>query len=169
MRLTAVIWVLLGMTARADENASTNVNVVPRLVVLGVAAGGWRTVQDADGSLWQEHEESTPSVKWMSGGAALLIGTWLAAGISTSTSSRDLPGMGFLPVLGSFFAAAAEGTHDCYGSGGCPSHAAIGLWVADGFVQAAGLAMLLAGISAGPKKLERRPIFVGPMGVSGRF
>jgi hypothetical protein len=153
---------LCSATARADGE-------VPKLVVLGVTAGEWRTVQDPDGRLWQERERSTPSAKWMGGGAALLIGTWLAAGISTSTSSRDLPGMGFLPVLGSFFAAAAEGSRDCYSSGGCPSHAAVALWVVDGFAQAAGLAMLLAGTAAGPKKLERRPIFIGPTGVSGRF
>ncbi len=127
----------------------------------------WHVTQSSDGTLWRERRLSTASAPVWGTGLALLATSWIAAGgYSIADYSNGVPGMPFLPVLGSWCQAAAvdgDGTRAFY--------------AIDGIVQAGGLVMLLVGLSAGPKKLERMPVMLGGapiaggggVSVSGRF
>ncbi len=99
----------------------------------------------------------------------MLVGGWLAGGMASITSSSSWArGIGFWPVLGALTEAGAEQT-TCYDPTDCHDGLRTALWVMDAVVQAAGLVTLLVGLSSGAKRLERRPLVIGPGGISGRF
>ncbi len=124
-------------------------------------------VQGTDGILYRERAVSTALPGVWGTGLGLLAGGWLISGTySALDSSEGVPGLGFLPILGSWIqAAAVDGT-------GSKTFYAI-----DGVVQAGGFVMLLVGLAAGPQKLERMPVMItgqgavggGTIGLTGRF
>ncbi len=116
---------------------------------------GWKLTQDANGRLWRERRVSTPSGAMWGGGLALLLTTYLAGGIG-GMASDGFGEIAWWPVLGPIFAAAFT-----------DNGTARALFAVDGLAQGAGFVLLLVGLAAGPEKLERLPVSVGPIGLAG--
>lgn len=116
---------------------------------------GWKLTQSPDGRLWRERKVSTPSNAMWGGGLALWITSYLAGGIG-GMSSDGFGVMAWWPVIGSFVAAgfSDDGTGKA-------------LFAVDGLLQGTGFVLFLVGLAAGPEKLERLPVSVGPVGFAG--
>jgi hypothetical protein len=141
----------------------------PQIVVLDprkLAGDGWKLTQDAQGCLWRERKTSTDSPAvwgtgmafWLGGYAAAIIGGMQQGGINY---------FGWWPIIGAMmntaFSDSPEGKT---------------LWAIDSVAQAGGFVLFLVGLAAGPDKVERQPINIGPaafvgggsgVAISGRF
>ncbi|HXU70256.1 MAG TPA: hypothetical protein VN947_13060 [Polyangia bacterium] len=116
---------------------------------------GWKLTQSPDGRLWRERKVSTPSNAMWGGGLALWITSYLAGGIG-GMASDGFGEIAWWPVLGPFVAAgfSSDGTGKA-------------LFAVDGLLQGTGFVLFLVGLAAGPEKLERLPVSVGPIGFAG--
>ncbi|HEX8954265.1 MAG TPA: hypothetical protein VF945_20565, partial [Polyangia bacterium] len=78
---------------------------------------------------------------WLGGYAAAVIGGMEESGANL---------FGWWPIIGAF-------VNSSFNSGGAQV-----LWAVDGLAQAGGFVTFLVGLAAGPDKLERCPLTVGP-------
>jgi hypothetical protein len=150
--------------------------------------GGWKVTQGSDGSIWRERRISTGNAAVWGTGLALFTVSYLGTAISAVTAGAgdEQNPLGFLPVLGGFInAIGASVEKNCsYSTGyyydyqGCSvNKGAVAGYAIGGLAQAAGMITFFAGLSTGPKKLERQPISIGPgafgsgggLTLSGRF
>jgi hypothetical protein len=142
--------------AGADEECTTTTTV-------RCTGGPLPAPQFAPQLMWHDEPVSTANPRVWGAGLALFGASWLAAGV-VSLDHSALPAIGFFPVIGAWMAAASN-RNDCSQTKlGCDNAPNTALWVLDGVAQAAGFVTLLVGLSAGPKKIERRPILVVPTG-----
>jgi hypothetical protein len=124
----------------------------PQVIVLDphkLGGDGWKLVQSPDGCLWRERKRSTASPGMWAGGLGLFVASYLAGAIGGMAGEGNPAG--FWPVLGPIFEATF--TDD---SGKRT------LYAIDGVAQASGFVLFLVGLAAGPEKLERQPITIGP-------
>jgi hypothetical protein len=117
--------------------------------------GRTRVVVDPDGSMWQETTRSTANAGGVGAGLTLFLGSWFVTGIAGTARGNA---WGWWPVFGAYTGAAWERDESVR----------VG-WVLSGIIQTAGFVTSLICAAAGPKKVERLPLRVGPMGVSGSF
>ena len=120
-----------------------------------LAGDGWKLTQDPDGRLWRERKSSTASPAMWGGGLTLFLTTYLAGGIG-GMASDGFGEIAWWPVLGPIFAAVFTG-----------NSSAQALFALDGLAQGTGFVLFLVGLAAGPQKLERQPITVGPVSFAG--
>ncbi len=98
---------------------------------------------------------TTPNTGVVAGGIALFVGGWLPALIVAGSNEREWAMA--LPVVGPFIAAGdALGSSSGDSFSGLRSLVAAAA-VADGFLQAGGIAMTVAGIMSGPRVMRYEP------------
>ena len=116
---------------------------------------GWRLVQSNDGSLWRERKVSTDAPAVWGTGLAFWLGGYAAA-IIGGMNQGGINEIGWMPIIGAFCNTAFtdDGT-------------AKRLWAVDGIAQAGGFVMFLVGMAAGPDKIQRLPLTVGPASFVG--
>lgn len=132
--------------------------VPPQALVLDarhLVGEGWKLTQSADGRLWRERKTSTASPAMWGGGLALFATTYLAGGVG-GMAKGDGAEIAWWPVIGPMFAAAFS-----------DNSTARALFVVDGLAQGTGFVLFLVGLAAGPEKMERLPVSVGPIGLVG--
>jgi hypothetical protein len=120
-----------------------------------VLGDGWRLVQSNDGSLWRERKVSTDAPAVWGAGLAFWLGGY-GASIIAGMQQGGFNMIGWMPIVGAFVNVAFtdDGT-------------AKGLWAVDGIAQAGGFVMFLVGMAAGPDKMQRLPLTVGPASFIG--
>ncbi|MCA1663579.1 MAG: hypothetical protein LC659_04805 [Myxococcales bacterium] len=116
---------------------------------------GWRFVQSNDGSLWRERKVSTDAPAVWGAGLALWLGGY-GASVIAGMQQGGFNEIGWMPIIGAFVNSAftEDGT-------------AKGLWAVDGIAQTGGFVMFLVGMAAGPDKIQRLPLTVGPASFIG--
>lgn len=119
--------------------------------------GRTRVVVDPDGSMWQEVTRSTPNRGGIAAGLTLFLTTWGVTAIGGQIRGNPF---GWWPIFGGYLGAIGES----WSSGGM-----VAGYVVSGLVQTAGFITALVSAGAGPKKVERIPLVVGPGGIAGRF
>jgi hypothetical protein len=126
---------------------------------------GWRVVEGPDGCLLRERKISTDAPAVWGTGMAFWLGGY-TAGIIGGMQEGGAGAFAWWPIIGAFVNTA-------FTSGGTQA-----LWAVDGVAQVGGFVTFLVGLAAGPDKLERRPLSVGPaafvgggsgVALSGRF
>ncbi|HEY2747417.1 MAG TPA: hypothetical protein VGL86_22495, partial [Polyangia bacterium] len=127
----------------------------PLILDAQVVRDGWKLTQDPDGRLWRERKRSTPSNAMWGGGLTLFLATYLAGGIG-GMASDGLGEIAWWPVIGPMFAAVFT-----------DSSTARALFAVDGLAQGTGFVLFLVGLAAGPEKLERMPVSIGPVSLAG--
>jgi hypothetical protein len=133
----------------------------PRLVLIDPRAyerGGWHITQDANGTIYRERRRSTASRGTWAAGLGLFAGTWALGIVSGVVWEQRNPPAYIMPVLGAWIQAAFQRSSDEGARAG---------WAVNGAVQAAGFITMLVGFAAGPAKVERQPIVVGPLALQG--
>jgi hypothetical protein len=115
---------------------------------------GWKLVQTPDGCLWRERKVSTDSPAVWGTGMAFWLGGY-AAGIIGGMQQGGANYFAWWPIIGAF-------VNTSFNSGGAQA-----AWAIDGIAQAGGFVTFLIGLAAGPDKLERRPLSVGPAAFIG--
>jgi hypothetical protein len=116
---------------------------------------GWRLTQSPDGRLWRERKVSTESPAMWGGGMALWLTTYFAGAIAGQMQG-DFNQVAWLPIVGPMLLAGF--------SSGSGTQA---LWAVDSLAQGTGFVLFLVGLAAGPEKIERLPVSVGPIGLVG--
>lgn len=113
---------------------------------------GWKLVQTPEGCLFRERKISTDAPGVWGTGLAVWLTSYFAGAIGGQVGENPL---GWWPVIGAFVTSS-------FTSGGPQV-----LWAIDGVAQAGGFVTFLVGLAAGPDKVERLPLTVGPMAVAG--
>jgi len=123
----------------------------PGAIVLDPRAlgDGWRIVQSGDGSLWRERKISTDAPGVWGTGLAFWLGGY-AAGVIGGMEEGSANLFAWWPIIGAL-------VNTSFNSG-----TAQAMWAIDGVAQAGGFVVFLVGLAAGPDKLERVPLTVGP-------
>jgi hypothetical protein len=127
----------------------------PIVIDIGsVERGGWKLVQDPDGTLWRERRRHTVSRGLLGAGLGLLLTAYGAAIIGGAATGHE--GMGAIPIGGAFINAATSG-----------SQGPAAGWCINGFVQIGGLIMSLLSGGVGPLRVERERLQIAPVGLPG--
>lgn len=114
--------------------------------------GGWHLVQSPEGCLWRERKVSSDSPAVWGTGLAFWLGSYfIGAGVAQTRGNPLL----WWPIIGAL-------TTSSFTTGNDQVLSAI-----DGVVQAGGFVTFLVGLAAGPDKIERMPLSIGPMAVAG--
>jgi hypothetical protein len=116
---------------------------------------GWKLTQSEDGRLWRERRVSTDSPAMWGTGLTIWLGTY-AAGILAGMVQGGIMEIGWMPIVGAMCNAGFSGD----GSGKA-------LWAVDSLAQGTGFVLFLVGLAAGPQKMERLPVSIGPVGFVG--
>ena len=143
----------------AVQGAQPQPIVVPapppaRAIVIDPRAigGGWHLVQSPDGGLWRERKVTTDAPGVWGTGLALWLGSYfIGAGVAQARGNPLL----WWPIIGALYTSGFTSGEDQV------------LSAIDGVVQAGGFVAFLVGLAAGPDKVERLPLTIGPMGVVG--
>ena len=117
---------------------------------------GWKLTQSPDGRLWRERKLSTESPGMYGAGLTIWLSTY-AASIIGGMMQGGINMIGWMPIVGAMVNAGI----------GSSDGTAQGLWAVDSLAQGTGFVLFLVGLAAGPEKLERLPVTVGPVGFVG--
>jgi hypothetical protein len=116
---------------------------------------GWKLTQSPDGRLWRERRRSTESAGMYGAGLTIWLSTY-AASIIAGQMQGGFSMIGWMPIIGAMVNAGVQG-----------DGSAKALWAVDSLAQGTGFVLFLVGLAAGPEKLERLPVTIGPVGFGG--